>query len=70
VAPELAGLQAAARPVRRGAEPIGNDRLRARGERAERELATTKAALEVVGRADALVELLSESADTDEPSRP
>ncbi len=37
--------------------------LTARAERAERELAKTRAALDVVGKAHALLELLSESAD-------
>lgn len=64
----LAGLAASPRPVKRSPEQLANDRLRARAERAERELAKTKAALEVVGKAHALLELLSESADTDPPS--
>jgi len=66
----LAGLVAASRPTKRTPEQLENDRLRARAERAERELAKTKAALEIVGKAHALLELLSESADTDKPSRP
>jgi chromosome segregation protein len=40
------------------------DRLRAENERLRAELARSKAALEVVGKAHALLELLSESADT------
>jgi len=64
----LAGLGAQPRPAKRSPEQVENDRLRARAERAERELAKTKAALEVVGKAHALLELLSESADTDRPS--
>ena len=54
---------------RRGRSPEQAEiaRLRARAERAERELAETKAALDVVGKAHALLELLSESADTDLP---
>jgi transposase len=64
----LAGLAPAARPTKRTAEQVENDRLRARAERAERELAKTKAALEIVGKAHALLELLSESADTQPPS--
>lgn len=54
----------------RSAEEVENQRLRARNERLERELAKTKAALEVVGKAHALLELLSESADTDQQSKP
>ena len=64
----LAGLAVSPRPAKRSPEQLENDRLRARAERAERELAKTKAALEVVGKAHALLELLSESADTDPPS--
>ncbi|MEV7965842.1 hypothetical protein AB0O34_07645 [Sphaerisporangium sp. NPDC088356] len=46
-----------------------NERLRARAEKAEWELAKTKAALEIMGKAHALLELLSESADNDAPPR-
>ena len=66
----LAGLAAQPRPAKRTPEQVENERLRARAERAERELAKTKAALEIVGKAHALLELLSESADTQPPSRP
>ena len=38
--------------------------LRARAEKAEAELARTRAALDLVGKAHALLETLSESADT------
>ena len=44
-------------------------KLTARAERAERELARTRAALEIMGKAHALLEMLSESADTDKRSR-
>ncbi len=47
-----------------------NAKLRARAERAERELAKTRAALEIVGKAHALLEMLSESADTEPRSKP
>ena len=66
----LAGLTPAPRPGKKSAEQVENARLRARAERAERELAKTKAALEIVGKAHALLELLSESADTEPPSKP
>ncbi|WP_405141973.1 hypothetical protein [Sphaerisporangium sp. NBC_01403] len=46
-----------------------NERLRERAEKAERELAKTKAALEIMGKAHALLELLSESAETDAPRK-
>lgn len=52
----------------RSAERVEIERLRARAAQAERELAKTKAALEVVGKAHALVELLFESADTEPKS--
>jgi transposase len=66
----LSGLAPAARPVKKTAEQVDNDRLKARAERAERELAKTKAALEIVGKAHALLEMLSESADTEPRSKP
>ena len=67
----LAGLDRRPRaPGQKSAEQAENDRLRARAERAERELAKTKAALEIVGKAHALLELLSESADTEPRSKP
>jgi transposase len=43
------------------------ERLRRENERLVRELAKQKAALEIMGKAHALLELLSESADTDAP---
>jgi transposase len=58
------------RPGRRSAEEVENQQLRAANEKLQRELAKTKAALDVVGKAHALLELLSESADTEKRSRP
>lgn len=66
----LRGLSGQPRPAKRSPEQVENDRLRARAERAERELAKTRAALDVVGKAHALLEMGSESADTDPRSRP
>lgn len=66
----LAGLTPAPRAAKRSPEQAEIERLRSRAERAEAELAKTKAALEVVGKAHALLELLSESADTTPRSRP
>ncbi len=43
---------------------IDNERLRRENERLATELARTKAALEVVGKTHALLELISESADS------
>ncbi len=66
----LAGLAPAARPAKTSAGQVENAKLRARAERAERELAKTQAVLEIVGKAHALLESLSESADSDPKSRP
>jgi transposase len=46
-----------------------NERLRRENEKLAKELARTKAALEVVGKAHALLELLSESADSEKKPR-
>jgi transposase-like protein len=66
----LAGLTPAPRAGRPSAEQAENVKLKARAERAERELARTKAALEIVGKAHALLEMFSESADTEPRSKP
>ena len=66
----LGALAPAARVGKKSAEQLGNAKLKARAERAERELAKTQAALEIVGKAHALLELLSESADTEPRSKP
>jgi transposase len=55
---------------RRSAEEIELDRLRTRNARLEAELERTKLALEITGKAHALLEKLSESADTDPRSKP
>lgn len=65
----LAGLTGQPRPAKRTPEQAENERLRARAERAEAELARTKAALDIVGKAHALLELLSESADAETRSK-
>jgi hypothetical protein len=57
-----------------GAKPRGDrsadakeaDRLRKKNERLEAELKKTRTALDIVGKAHALLEMLSESADTEE----
>ena len=64
----LEGLTARTRPARKDPKEVELERLRRRAERAEAELAKTKAALEVVGKAHALLELLSEGADPEKPS--
>ena len=53
----------AGRPSR-SAAGVENERLRKENEKLARELARAKAALEVAGKAHALLELLSESADS------
>src|SRR5512144_2328855 len=58
-------LAAQGRRPGKSAEQAEIERLRRRAERAEAELAKTKAALDVVGKAHALLELLSEIADSD-----
>ena len=66
----LAGLTPADRPATTTAQDRETAQLKARAERAERELAKTTAALEIMGKAHALLELLSESADTAARSKP
>ncbi|MBT2491372.1 hypothetical protein J7E96_23175 [Streptomyces sp. ISL-96] len=51
-----------ARPKKSAAE-AENEKLRRQVERLEKELARNKAALEVMGKASALLEMISESAD-------
>ena len=56
------------RPARNSAD-AENERLRKENEKLAAELARTKAALEVVGKAHALLEILSESADSEKKPR-
>jgi len=51
------------RPAR-STEAVENERLRKENDKLTAELTRTKAALEIMGKAHALLELLSESADT------
>ena len=55
---------------RRSAAEVELDKLRAKNERLEAELAKTTTALEITGKVHALLEQLSESADTDPRSTP
>jgi transposase len=50
----------------RSAEMREADRLRKKNKRLEAELAKTRTALDIMGKAHALLEMLSESADTEE----
>ena len=61
---DLSGL---ARLTKRTPEQIELEKLRRRNERLERELAKNKAALTIMGKAHELLELLSESSDSDRP---
>ena len=66
----LAGLTSpAGKPGSKATEKLEKAQWQARAERAERELARTKVALEIVGKAHALLEMLSDSADTTPPSK-
>jgi transposase-like protein len=56
--------------AKRSSEQVELERLRRRNERLETELARTRLALEITGKAHALLELLSESADSDSKSKP
>ena len=55
--------------VKRSAEQVELERLRRRNDRLEAELAKTRSALDVMGKLHALLEGLSESADTDPTSK-
>ena len=61
------GLAAKAKP-KRSAEQVELERLRRRNDRLVAELAKTRSALDVMGKLHALLEGLSESADTDPKS--
>jgi transposase len=65
----LAGLAAKPRPDRRAVAGVELDRSRRQVARLEAELQRTKMALEIMGKAHALLELISESADTEPRSK-
>jgi transposase-like protein len=56
--------------ARRSPEQVELEKLRRHNERLEAELARTRTALEITGKVHALLEQLSESADTDPTSKP
>ena len=67
----LAGVADSRRPAKqpkRSAETVELERLRARNAKLEAELTKTRTALDIMGKAHALLEQLSESADDQEPS--
>ncbi|WP_281965424.1 transposase [Serinicoccus marinus] len=64
-----AGAQAGLGPATRDRRDKEIEALRARAEKAEGELARTRAALDLVGKAHALLETLSESAEPAKRSR-
>lgn len=64
----LEGLSPKSRRPKRTAEQVELERLRRRNEQLEAELGRAKLALEITGKAHALLELLSESADTEKRS--
>ena len=65
----LAGLAAKPRTDRRAAADVELGRSRRQVARLEAELERTKMALEIMGKAHALLELISESADTEPRSK-
>ena len=65
----LAGLAAQPRAGKRTPEQVELEQLRREKAKVEAELARTKAALDVVGEAHALLEMLSESADAETRSK-
>ena len=65
----LAGKQPGERVGKPSAEQAEIARLRRELDRAERRLATTETALEIMGKAHALLEQISESADTERPRK-
>jgi transposase len=56
--------------AKRSAEQVELERLRRKNERLEAELERTKTALEITGKVHALLEQLSESADSEKKSKP
>lgn len=66
----LSALAPKPRSDKRAAADVELDRSRRRVARLEAELERTRMALEIMGKAHALLELISESADTAKRSRP
>jgi transposase len=66
----LGGLETKTRGAKRSPEQLELERLRKKNARLEAELERTRLALEITGKAHALLEMLSESADTETRSKP
>lgn len=66
----LGGLEPRTRGAKRSPEQLELERLRKRTARLEAELERTKLALEISGKAHALLEMLSESADIETRLKP
>jgi transposase len=65
----LEGLSPKPGRARKSAEQVELERLRRRNAQLEKDLEKARLALDITGKAHALLELLSESADTDKPSK-
>ena len=64
------GLAPAARSAKRSADQVELEKVRRRNKALEAELKRTKAALEITGKVHALLEAISESADTEPRPKP
>ena len=64
----MSGLETRVKASKRHPAEVELERERRRRERAEAELARSKAALDLLGKAHALLELLCESAENNKPS--
>ena len=64
----LDGLEPGVRKPKRSATEVELEKLKRKHERTEAELARTRLALDIMGKASALLESLAESADTDKRS--
>lgn len=64
----LDGLESQTRRPKRHRAELELEKLRRRHERTEAELARTRLALDIMGKASALLESLAESADNERPS--
>ena len=65
----LGALAPGTRQPKRSAAEVELEKLKRKHERTEAELARTRLALEIMGKASALLESLAESADTDKKSQ-